>query len=168
MPAVTPSTTPLATLRDPAPGDMGRVVTLHGEVYAREYGWDARFEGMVAGIVSDYVKHHRAGLERCWVAEWQGQMVGSAFVVRKDDNTAQLRMLIVSPEARGQGLGRRLVDECLAFARQAGYRRITLWTNDVLVAARQIYVATGFVRVAVEEHQSFGQRLMGETWERGL
>lgn len=155
-------------LREPLPGDLGRVVSLHGEIYAREYGWDHRFEGMVAGIVADYVKHFKPGYERCWIAQVKGQVVGSVFVVQKDSQTAQLRMLILAPEARGLRLGKRMVDECLRFARQAGYQRMTLWTNESLSAARQIYSAAGFVRVAVEEHASFGQVMTGETWERGL
>lgn len=159
---------PAYVLREPRPGDMGWVVHKHGELYAREYGWDWTFEALVAGIVAKFVDEFVPGKERCWIAERDGESVGSVFVVRQDDETAKLRMLYVDPSARGMGLGRRLVDECLAFARQAGYRRMVLWTNDVLVSARRIYQAAGFTLQEEERHHSFGKDLVAQVWARDL
>lgn len=159
---------PPAILRDPRPGDMGWVVQSHGALYAREYGFDSSFEGLVAEIAGKFLTSFDASRERCWIAELDGVQVGSVFLVRQSDTVAKLRLLLVDPAGRGQGLGQRLVEECIAFARACGYRKITLWTQSILVAARKIYQDKGFVRVATEPHRSFGQSLIGETWEREL
>lgn len=155
-------------LRDPLPGDLGWIVHRQGRLYAEEHGWDWSFEALVAEIVGHFVRDFQPGRERCWMAESEGEVVGSVFVVRDDDETAKLRLLYVEPSARGLGLGRRLVDECVSFARDKGYRRMVLWTNDVLVSARRIYEAAGFRLVAQERHHSFGKDLVGQTWERDL
>ena len=155
-------------LRDPRPGDLGWVVQVHGALYEREYGWDARFEGLVAEVVGGFVRGWDPARERCWIAERHGENVGSIFLVRGTDEVAKLRLLIVDPRARGLGIGTRLVRECIAFARQAGYRTLSLWTNDVLVGARRIYAAEGFRVVATEVHDSFGLPLTAETWELEL
>ena len=146
-----------AILREPRPGDMGWVVQSHGALYASEYGFDSSFEAQVD-----------ASRERCWIADIDGAQVGSVFLVRHSDDVAQLRLLLVDPAGRGRGLGQRLVGECIGFARQCGYRKITLWTQSILLAARGIYQDAGFVRVSSEPHRSFGQSLIGETWEREL
>jgi DNA-binding MarR family transcriptional regulator/GNAT superfamily N-acetyltransferase len=159
---------PPATLRGPRPGDMGWVVQSHGSLYASEYGFDSSFEGLVAEIAAKFLSSFDASRERCWIAEIDGAQVGSIFLVRHTDEVAKLRLLLVDPTGRGQGLGRRLVAECVAFARQCGYRKITLWTQSILVAARGIYQDAGFVQVATEPHRGFGQGLIGETWEREL
>lgn len=156
------------TLDGPQPGDLGAVVAQHGALYAAEYGFDWRFEALVAEIVGSYVHNHISGKERCWIARREGDVIGSVFVVRQDDATAKLRLLYVDPSARGQGLGRRLVEECLSFARAAGYGRMTLWTNNNLTTALKLYEATGFALVKEEPHHSFGQDLVGQTWERDL
>lgn len=167
-----PAAPPDVVLRDPRPGDMGWVVQAHGEIYAREYGWNAEFEALVADIVAGYVRKHQPQWERCWIAELGGpgaaRRVGSVFVVRKSATVAQLRMLILTPEARGLGLGKRLTDECIAFARARGYRRMVLWTNSCLDAARAIYAARGFRLKTSEPYHGFGQDLVGETWELRL
>jgi DNA-binding MarR family transcriptional regulator/GNAT superfamily N-acetyltransferase len=160
--------TPAATLREPRPGDMGWVVQSHGALYASEYGFDSSFEALVAGISAQFLNSFDASRERCWIAEIDGAPVGSAFLVQHDDDTAKLRLLLVEPAGRGHGLGKRLVDECIAFARACGYRKITLWTQSILIAARKIYQDAGFVLVASEPHRSFGQNLIGETWELKL
>jgi DNA-binding MarR family transcriptional regulator/GNAT superfamily N-acetyltransferase len=157
-----------AVLREPRPGDMGWVIQQHAEVYAREYGWDARFEALVADIAARFVRNFQPGWERCWIAELEGQRVGSVFVARKSATVAQLRMLVLAPAARGMGLGARLTDECLAFARARGYRKMVLWTNSCLTAARAIYAARGFVLTKSEPYEDFGQSLVGETWELRL
>ena len=155
-------------LRDPQPGDMGWVVQQHGEVYAREYGWDSTFEALVAEIVAGYVRQHQPDGERCWIAEVDGERVGSVFVVRKSKTVAQLRLLILAPQARGLGLGARLTDECLAFARSKGYKKMVLWTNSCLDSARALYARRGFQLVKSEPYTGFGKDLVGETWELRL
>jgi GNAT superfamily N-acetyltransferase len=153
-----------ALLRDPAPGDMGWVVKQHGDIYAREYGWNAEFEALVAGIVSKLMKNFRPQDEKGWIAELDGERVGAVFVVRKSATVAQLRLLILTPKARGLGLGGRLTDECIAFARSRGYKKIQLWTNSGLDAARAIYAKRGFTLVKSEPYHGFGHDLVGETW----
>lgn len=158
-------------IRPHRPGDIGWVVSRHGALYAEEYGWDISFEAMVADIASAFLTEFDAEREICLMAEMAGRPVGSVFVVRargKDDDTARLRLLLVDPVARGTGLGLRLVEEAMRFAKGAGYRRMALWTNDCLHAARHIYVKTGFTRTGAKPHRSFGQNLVGETWEREL
>jgi DNA-binding MarR family transcriptional regulator/GNAT superfamily N-acetyltransferase len=157
-----------AILRDPRPGDMGWVVQSHGALYAREYGFDSSFEALVADITAKFLASFDASRERCWIADIDGVQVGSVFLVRQTDDVAKLRLLVVDPAGRGQGLGRRLVGECVSFARACGYRKITLWTQSILLAARNIYQDAGFVRVAAEPHRGFGQSLIGETWELEL
>lgn len=157
-----------AVLRDPQPGDIGWVVEQHGAIYAREYGWNAEFEALVAQVAADFLKNFQPQWEKCWIAELDGQRVGSVFVVRKSATVAQLRLLILTPQARGLGLGGRLTDECLAFARAKGYRKMVLWTNSCLDAARAIYSARGFRLTKREPYRGFGQKLVGETWELKL
>ena len=167
-PAATPARPQAVILRDPAPGDIGWVVQQHGEVYAREYGWDSTFEALVAEIAGEFLRKFQPEWERCWIAELNGERVGAIFVVRKSASVAQLRLLILAPAARGLGLGGRLVDECIAFARRKGYRKMVLWTNSCLLAARGIYAKRGFQLTKSEPHESYGQQLVGETWELKL
>jgi DNA-binding MarR family transcriptional regulator/GNAT superfamily N-acetyltransferase len=157
-----------AMLRGPRPGDMGWVVQSHGALYASEYGFDSGFEALVAEIAAKFLTSFDAARERCWIADIDGTPVGSVFLVKHSDDVAKLRLLLVDPAGRGQGLGRRLVAECLAFAQACGYRKITLWTQSVLLAARRIYQDAGFVCVTSEPHRRFGQSLIGETWEREI
>jgi GNAT superfamily N-acetyltransferase len=151
-------------LRDPQPGDMGWVIQQHGEIYAKEYGWNWQFEALVAGICADFVKNFQPDWERCWIAELDGRRVGSIFVVKKDAQTAQLRMLILTPEARGLGVGKRLSEEAICFARAKRYRNMVLWTNACLLAARGIYESLGFIRQTSKAFQGFGHDLISETW----
>ncbi len=167
-PEAPPSRPQAAVLRDPAPGDIGWVVQQHGEVYAREYGWNSQFEALVAGIASEFLLKFQPEWERCWIAELRGERVGAIFVVRKSPTVAQLRMLILAPGARGLGLGGKLVDECIAFARLKGYKKMVLWTNSCLVAARDIYAKRGFKLTESEPHEGYGKSLVGETWELKL
>jgi DNA-binding MarR family transcriptional regulator/predicted N-acetyltransferase YhbS len=156
-------------LRAPEPGDLGWVVERHGARYAAEYGWDTTFEALVARIVADFAERHDIKREAAWIAELDGERVGCVFCTGADAaGAAQLRLLLVEPSARGSGVGTRLVDECLRFAKRSGYTRITLWTNDVLVAARRIYERAGFVCDRREPHHSFGHDLVGEYWSRDL
>jgi len=157
-----------AILREPVPGDIGWVVQSHGALYAREYGFDASFEALVAEIAAKFLTSFDASRERCWIAELDGMPVGSVFLVKHSDDVARLRLLLVDPAGRGHRLGRRLVDECIGFAKTCGYRKITLWTQSILLAARRIYQDLGFVHVASEPHRGFGHHLIGETWEREL
>ncbi len=150
------------------PGDLGWVVMAHGELYAREFGWDTSMERFTAGIVADYAATHDPKREAGWIAELDGRRVGCVFCVAADETTAQLRLLLVQPEARGRGLGARLVDECLRFARGAGYHRITLWTNHPLRAARRVYISKGFTLEREEPHHSFGVELIGQVYELDL
>jgi GNAT superfamily N-acetyltransferase len=147
------------------PGDLGWVVMAHGEIYDKQFGWDTDFEVLVAKIVADYATDHDPTREAAWIAEVDGERAGCVFLVAADEpGVARLRILLVTPTARGLGVGSRLVERCLGFARDAGYRQVTLWTNDVLVSARRIYEAFGFVLTEQEPHHSFGHDLIGQNW----
>jgi GNAT superfamily N-acetyltransferase len=155
-------------LRDLKPGDIGWITHRQALLYNEEYGWDDTYEALCAEILSRFVRDFDARHEKAWVAERNGEIVGAIFCVRKSATVAQLRLLYVEPSARGLGLGTRLVDECIAFARDAGYRKMVLWTNSVLHSARRIYQAKGFHLVKEERHHSFGKNLIGQFWERDL
>jgi DNA-binding MarR family transcriptional regulator/N-acetylglutamate synthase-like GNAT family acetyltransferase len=155
-------------LRPHQVGDMGWVVHRHGLLYAEEYGWDEQFEALVASIAAKFIQHYNPKQERCWIAEIEGEIVGSVFLIKQSKRIAKLRLLLVEPKVRGLGIGTRLVNECIRFARQVGYRKIVLWTNSVLHAARHIYEKTGFRLVRQEPHHSFGHHLVGQTWELEL
>jgi DNA-binding MarR family transcriptional regulator/GNAT superfamily N-acetyltransferase len=158
------------TLRAHCPGDMGMVVALEGAGYVNQFGWDGTFEALVARIVADFIANFDSRRERCWIAEIEGRHVGHVFLVRHPERpgTAKLRLLYVDPSARGLGLGQRLVGECIRFARDAGYKRITLWTQSILAAAHHIYGNAGFRLVSEQTHHSFGKDLVGQTWELEL
>ncbi len=167
-PATEPAPTRTIVLRNPQPGDMGWVVQQHGEIYAREYGWNSEFEALVAEIAARYIRNFQPEWEKGWIAELDGERVGSVFVVRKSKTVAQLRLLILSPQARGLGLGARLTDECIQFARRKGYKKMVLWTNSHLDAARGIYAKRGFKLMHSKSFSGYGKELVGETWELRL
>ena len=160
--------TPGYILRDPQPGDMGWIIHRQGALYAQEYGWSTEFEALVAEIIVKYMRDYDPASDRCWIAEKDGKVVGSVFLVRHDATTAKLRLLYVEPSARGLGIGRRLVEECMRHARLQGYTRMVLWTNAGLDAARHIYEKAGFALIEEEQHHSFGKDLIGQTWARDL
>ena len=155
-------------LRPPRAGDMGWIVARHGALYGEEYGWDERIEALTAEIVAAFVRNHDRKRERCWIAEREGENVGSVLLMRDTDEIARLRLLLVEPKARGLGIGARLVEEALRFAREARYHKVTLWTQSVLTAARRIYERMGFKLIQHEAHDTFGKELIGETWELEL
>jgi len=163
-----PTESPQFTLRTHRPGDMGWVVQRHGEIYHQEYGWTEAFEGLVAEIAGEFIRKLDPTRERCWIAERDGRRVGCIFLVAKDGTTAKLRLLLVEPDARGLGIGRTLVSECVRFARESGYRKVVLWTQENLTAARHLYREAGFKIIGKEPHHSFGYDLVAETWEREL
>jgi DNA-binding MarR family transcriptional regulator/GNAT superfamily N-acetyltransferase len=163
-----PARRALPMLRTHRVGDIGWIISRHGALYAEEYGWDISFEQLVAEIAAQFLKPHDDKRERCWIAEVDGEPVGTVMLVKGSDTVAKLRLLIVEPSARGLGIGRALTNECIRFAREAGYTEMTLWTQSILVAARNIYRAAGFQLVKSEPHHSFGHDLVGETWERAL
>ncbi len=156
------------SLRPLAIGDVGWIIHRQSVLYAKEYGWDMRYEGLIAEILGNFIKQFDAASENAWIAERDGAIAGSVFLVRESEHVARLRLLYVEPRARGLGIGRNLVDTCVYFAREKGYQTLRLWTNDVLVSARRIYQAAGFRLVKEERHHSFGQDLVGETWELAL
>ncbi len=164
----TPPAPPVVELREPHPGDLGWVIERHGELYAEEYGWGDHFEALVVQIVAQFMHAHDPARERFWIAMAGGERVGSILLVRESDSVARLRLLLVEPSARGLGVGKKLVSACLQFARDAGYQRVTLWTNAVLHAARAIYVAHGFRLVREEMHTHFGSEQLGQDWELDL
>jgi len=155
-------------LRSHRPGDIGWVISRHGAIYAQEFGWDISFEALVADIAGAFLTSHSPAREHCWIAEVAGEPVGSVFLVKASDDIAKLRLLLVEKKARGLGVGRALTEQCIRFARETGYREITLWTQSTLVAARGIYQTAGFRRTKEEPHHSFGVDLLGETWELKL
>ena len=152
-------------LRQPRPGDLGWVVARHAELYAREYGWAENFEGLCAQIVADFASKFDPKCERCWIAEMDGRKVGSVFLVKDSDKVARLRLLLVDPAARGRGLGARLTEECIQFARQCGYQSVTLWTHKALTTARHVYERAGFRLTSSEARRSFGQDVISEHWD---
>jgi DNA-binding MarR family transcriptional regulator/ribosomal protein S18 acetylase RimI-like enzyme len=163
-----PATSDAVILRPHRSDDLSWVLARHASIYAREYGWGSQFRVLVAGIIADFQRGHDPARQGCWIAELDGAPAGSVMLVDAGDGIAKLRLLIVEPQARGRGIGRRLVEQCIGFARDAGYRKITLWTQSVLTDARRIYESAGFVRAEEKPHRSFGVDLMGETWELEL
>ena len=155
-------------LRPPVPGDLGRVISRHGALYATEYGWDWTFEALVAQVASEFILKYKPTRERCWIAELDGRVVGSTFLVEKSDDIAKLRLVYVEPEARGFGISRHMLDAAMTFATAVGYTRMMLWTNRNLVAARGLYASSGFTLSKEEPYRGFGHDLVGETWERPL
>jgi GNAT superfamily N-acetyltransferase len=168
MTSNTPDPLRTLVLRAPCPGDMGWVVQQHGTLYWQEFGWNSQFEALVAEVAAHIIRTHDATCERGWIAELDGERVGAAFVVRKSAAQAQLRLLILTPAARGLGLGGRLTDECIAFARAKGYASLVLWTNANLLSARAIYAKRGFQLIRTEPYHGYGQDLVGEHWELAL
>jgi GNAT superfamily N-acetyltransferase len=160
--------TPNIVLRGLQVGDIGWVAHRQGILYAQEYGWDGTFEALVAEIAAQFVKNFDPAWENAWIAECDGRVLGSVFLVKVSEQEAKLRLLYVEPDARGTGLGRRLTQECIAFAKSKGYQKLTLWTNDILHAARRIYQEAGFVLVSEEQHRSFGADLVGQYWALDL
>jgi GNAT superfamily N-acetyltransferase len=152
-------------LRDPEPGDFGWVIHRHGALYGAEHGYDTQFEALVSEVVAKFIREFNPALDRCWIAEIDGQKAGSIFLVHTEDGIAKLRLLLVEPFARGQGVGKMLVEECIAFAREADYAKVVLWTESELAAARSIYERAGFKLIASEPHTMFGLPQVGETWE---
>jgi DNA-binding MarR family transcriptional regulator/GNAT superfamily N-acetyltransferase len=165
MIAAEPAAKPEIVLRQPRPGDLGWVVARHATLYAEEYGWGGNLEGLCAQIVADFVAKRDPARERCWIAEMDGENVGSVFLVKDTDEIARIRLLLVDPAARGRGLGTRLTDECVRFAKAAGYRGITLWTHSVLAAARHVYGKAGFTLTSSEKRKSFGKSVVSEIWD---
>jgi GNAT superfamily N-acetyltransferase len=155
-------------LRGPKPGDLGWIVQRHAELYLQEYGWAENFEGICAQIVAEFVKNYDSQCERCWIAEMDGSNVGCVFLVKDSDTVARLRLLLVDPAARGRGLGKRLTGECVRFAREHGYKSITLWTHKVLTAARHVYADAGFRLTSSEARKSFGKDVVSEHWDLAL
>ncbi|WP_040952753.1 bifunctional helix-turn-helix transcriptional regulator/GNAT family N-acetyltransferase [Gorillibacterium massiliense] len=155
-------------LRSLEPGDIGMIIHMHGRFYSREYGWDERFEASVSQIAAQFLQNFNPNKERCWIAEMGGEIIGSIMVVQDNEEAARIRLLLVDPKARGMGLGTKLVEEALSFAKRTGYREMILWTNHVLTEARSIYRKLGFERIAEEKHNSFGPELIGETWRKPL
>lgn len=161
----TPESAPSYLLREHQPGDLGWIVHRQAILYAEEYGWNGDYEALAAEIVAQFIKNYDPGRERCWVAEKDGARVGGVFVAKASDEVAKLRLLHVEPEARGLGIGKRLVEECIRFSRRAGYQKLSLWTQSILHAARHIYAQAGFRIVSEQQHHSFGKDLTAETWE---
>ncbi len=164
-----PASKPAVILRQPRHGDFGWIVSRHAELYAQEYGWGDPFEGLCAQIVADFVNNYDAKLERCWIAEMNGENVGCIMLVKdKEPGVARIRLLVVDPKARGLGLGARLTDECVKFSRKAGYKKITLWTHSILSAARHVYQKAGFTLTGSEKHKSWGKPVVSEYWDMTL
>jgi GNAT superfamily N-acetyltransferase len=159
---------PNVTLRDHRVGDIGWIIWRHAVLYAEEYGWNEQFEALVAEVAAKFLQHHDPSCERCWIAEVDGEFAGCVFVVKESEGVAKLRLLLVEPKARGLGIGRKLVEECIEFAKSAGYQKMILWTNDVLLSARRIYEAFGFTLAHEEPNHLFGPPTVAQTWEKDL